>query len=69
MKLWLVNFCAVVFLFLCSTKQGVTQTIIPPDISFVTINPYTNEVSVAWYKSPSENILFTRIHYIYDEPD
>jgi len=67
MKLWLVNFCAVVFLFLCSTKQGVTQTIIPPDISFVTINPYTNEVSVAWYKSPSENILFTRIHYIYDE--
>ena len=45
----------------------MAQTIDPTDISYVSINPYTNEVTVSWYKSTSANIAFVRIHYIYDE--
>ncbi|HPM13533.1 MAG TPA: gliding motility-associated C-terminal domain-containing protein [Bacteroidales bacterium] len=50
-----------------SFSSSYAQTIDPPDVSFVSINPYSNQVSVAWYKSTSDNIAFTRIHYIYDE--
>lgn len=57
----------ILFTLLCISYIGNAQTVIPPNVSYVSINPYTNEVSVAWYKSPSDNILFTRIHYIYDE--
>ncbi|MDA3883008.1 MAG: gliding motility-associated C-terminal domain-containing protein [Bacteroidales bacterium] len=43
------------------------QTVDAPDIQFVSINPYTNEVSIAWLQSTNTNIEFTRIHYVYDK--
>ncbi|MFO7868881.1 MAG: gliding motility-associated C-terminal domain-containing protein [Bacteroidales bacterium] len=45
------------------------QEVTAPDLQYVSINPYTNEISVAWNKSPNTNIDFTRIHYVYDKSD
>lgn len=47
--------------------SSFAEEIDPTDVSFVSINPYTNEVSVSWYKSESANIEKARILYIYDE--
>jgi len=33
-------------------------------VQFVSINPYTSEISIAWNKSVSPNILFTRVHFV-----
>ena len=43
------------------------EEIDPTDISYVSVNPYTNEVTISWYKSESANIAYARILYIYDE--
>lgn len=53
--------------FACAINNTFAQTVIPPDVSYVSLNPFTNEVTVAWYQSPTDNIAFTRVHYIYDE--
>lgn len=44
-----------------------SQEVAPPTMSYVSINPYTNEVTASWYKSTSANIAYTRLHYVYDE--
>lgn len=55
----------IILLFNAITLHA--EEIDPTDISYVSINPYTNEVSVCWYKSESANIKFARVLYIYDE--
>lgn len=57
----------LLFAICISFTNSFSQIIDPTSISFVSINPYTNEVSVSWYKSESPNISFVRVHYIYDE--
>jgi gliding motility-associated-like protein len=38
-----------------------------PPIAHVSVNPYTSVISVAWNPSPSPNIAFVRVNYIYDQ--
>ena len=69
MKLWLGNIqkFLICIAFLSNAIILHAEEIDPTDVSYVSINPYTNEVSVCWYKSESANIGFARILYIYDE--
>ena len=72
MKLWLVKHTkrkiALAGLFLMSSFLSLfAEEIDPTDISYVSVNPYTNEVTISWYKSESANIAYARILYIYDE--
>ncbi len=68
MKLQLVNSkILTICICLLASISLFAEEIDPTDVSYVSINPYTNEVSVAWYKSESENIKYARILYIYDE--
>lgn len=69
MKLLLDNIQKTILcLFLCYTSVFTfAQEIDPTDVSYVSLNPYTSEVTVSWYKSESPNIKFARILYIYDE--
>ncbi|MCQ2607288.1 MAG: gliding motility-associated C-terminal domain-containing protein [Bacteroidales bacterium] len=69
MKLQLVNYINIVTTCLCLlfSISSFADEIDPTDVSYVSVNPYNNEVSVAWYKSESENIKYVRILYIYDE--
>lgn len=58
----------VCFLVVCNCCFfSFAEEIDPTDVSYVSINPYTNEVTVSWYKSESANIAKARILYIYDE--
>jgi len=74
MKLWSDNIqkhivpalLCVASLF-CLALNCHADDIDPTDISYVSVNPYTNEVTVSWYKSESANIKFTRILYIYEK--
>ncbi|MCQ2960494.1 MAG: gliding motility-associated C-terminal domain-containing protein [Bacteroidales bacterium] len=59
--------CIAISLFFCSAILTHAEEIDPTDVSYVSVNPYTNEVSVCWYKSESANIKNSRILYIYDE--
>ena len=52
---------------LSTTLYCHADDIDPTDISYVSVNPYTNEVTVSWYKSESANIKFARILYIYEK--
>ena len=58
----------IICLFLCG-KSAFTfgEEIDPTDVSYVSLNPYTSEVTVSWYKSESANIQYARLLYIYDE--
>lgn len=56
-----------IVLFLIGTLSVHADEIDPTDISYVSINPYTNAVTVSWYKSESANIEYVRILYIYTE--
>ena len=74
MKLWLDNILKPIVsafscltILLCSALNCTADDIDPTDISYVSVNPYTNEVVVSWYKSESANIKFTRILYIYEK--
>ncbi len=69
MKLWLDNIQKILICItlLLSAVVLHAEEIDPTDVSYVTVNPYTNEVSVCWYKSKSANIKYARILYIYDE--
>ncbi len=58
-------FCCFVLCICWSVS--IAEEIDPTDVSYVSINPYTNEVTVCWYKSESANIAKARILYIYDE--
>ena len=51
----------------CLALDCNADDIDPTDISYVSVNPYTNEVTVSWYKSESANIKFARILYIYEK--
>lgn len=57
----------IICFFLLLSISSFADEIDPTDVSYVSINPYTNEVTVSWYKSESDNIKFARILYIYDE--
>ncbi len=42
-------------------------TLDAPDVEYVSINPFTNEVIIQWTPSTSSNIEYTRLSYVYDE--
>lgn len=67
--LWDNKFSTITAVILASLFSINLQAeeIDPTDISYVSVNPYTNEITVSWYKSESPNIEKTRILYIYDE--
>ena len=56
------------FMFLCMcTAFAQAQTVEAPPVSYVSVNPYNSHITVAWYASPSPNIDFVRVNYIYDQ--
>lgn len=73
MKLWSDNIQTIarslfvgLICFASLPFAGNAEDIDPTDISYVSVNPYTNEVTVSWYKSESPNIKHARILYIYE---
>jgi hypothetical protein len=62
-----LRYIILYLLFFTKVVHSFGQTVDAPDIQFVSINPYTNEVSIAWLQSTNTNIEFTRIHYVYDK--
>lgn len=74
MRLWSDNIkrrsgvlLSAVLIMICSIRICQAEEIDPTDISYVSVNPYTNEVTISWYKSESANIKFTRILDIYEK--
>ena len=57
----------VLYCMLFNTAVLLAQGVNPPQVQFVSINPYTNNISIAWSKSSNTNISFIRIHYVYDK--
>lgn len=55
----------ILLILLIVTNLSFAQTVIDvPDIKYVSIDPYSNEIVVAWNASLSNNISFTRVSYI-----
>lgn len=63
MKYALVIICV----FWLVVQQLLAQGVDPPQVQFVSINPYDNTLSVAWSSSANTNISFIRVHYVYDK--
>ncbi|MCK9561580.1 MAG: gliding motility-associated C-terminal domain-containing protein [Bacteroidales bacterium] len=60
-------FCFLFVLCIANSSLCFSQSIDPPEVQFVSVNPYTNQISVAWNASSNTNVAFTRVHYVYDK--
>ncbi|HPY82660.1 MAG TPA: hypothetical protein PLU45_04815, partial [Bacteroidales bacterium] len=59
--------CFLFVLCIANSFLCFSQSIDPPEVQFVSVHPYTNQISVAWNASANTNVAFTRVHYVYDK--
>lgn len=70
MRRIIVDFSKKQFVSVCLliiSNFAVAQIVEAPQVSYVSFNPYNLNVTVAWYASPSANIDFVRVNYVYDQ--